>query len=176
MDISIPAVLILAFLVLQRVAELVWSRRNTTRLLAKGASEFGAEHYPIIVAVHVAWLASLVFFGLGQPVEPVWFVLFVLLQLARVWIIASLGERWTTRIIVLNEPLVSRGPFSWLKHPNYLLVIAEIFTVSMMFDLPTVAAVFATLNAAVLVVRIGAEEEALATLRQPTERETTSVE
>lgn len=161
MSISIPALCLLIFLVVQRLGELVLARRNTARLLAKGAYEVGAEHYPVMIALHVSWLAALVYFGIGQPVSIGWLVVFAVLQLLRAWIIFSLGGRWTTRIIVLSDPLVTKGPFAWLKHPNYLVVIAEILTVPMILGLPVVAAVFSALNAAMLTIRISAEEAAI---------------
>ena len=100
----------IAFLVLQRLAELILARRNTVRLLAQGAVEHGAAHYPLIVALHASWLASIAIFGWDQPIRPLWLILFVALQAARLWVLASLGDRWTTRIIVLDRPLVARGP------------------------------------------------------------------
>ncbi len=165
MSVSLPALILLIFLVVQRLFELALSRRNTRRLLAKGASEYGAAHYPYMIALHGAWLAALVWFGIGQALSLPWLAVFVVLQALRVWIIVSLGGRWTTRIIVSPEPLVTRGPFARARHPNYLLVIAEILTVPMILGLPTVAAIFSALNAAMLTVRIGAEEEALARWR-----------
>lgn len=162
---SLGAVLFLAFLVLQRLGELALSRRNTARLLARGAQEVGAAHYPWIVALHAGWLACLVVFGHDAELAPGWLALFVLLQILRVWILATLGPRWTTRIIVLPEPLVTRGPFRLLRHPNYALVVAEIAVAPMVLGLPWVAAVFTLLNAAMLWVRIRAEEAALAPLR-----------
>ncbi len=165
MSVSIPALCLLLFLVVQRLSELVLSKRNTKKLLAKGATEYGAEHYPLMIALHASWLVALVWFGIDQSLSMPWLALFVVLQAARVWILFSLGGRWTTRIIVLREPLVTRGPFAWLKHPNYLLVIAEVLTVPMIFGLPLVAAVFSALNAAMLTIRISAEEAALSELR-----------
>ena len=110
--------LFLAFLIVQRLAELVIARRNTAALLARGAVEHGAAHYPIIVALHVAWIAAIVVLGWSEPVRWGWLAVFAVLQAFRVWILTSLGSRWTTRIIVLDEPLVARGPFRWLRHPN----------------------------------------------------------
>jgi methyltransferase len=109
----------------------------------------------------VSWLAALVYYGIDQPVSIGWLAVFAVLQLLRAWIISSLGGRWTTRIIVLSDPLVTKGPFAWLKHPNYLVVIAEILTVPMILGLPVVAAVFSALNAAMLTIRISAEESAI---------------
>lgn len=159
------AALFIGFLIFQRLAELVIARRNTARLLARGAVEHGAAHYPVIVALHVAWLGAIALLGWGHAVRPLWLGLFVLLQGLRVWILATLGERWTTRIIVPAEPLVRRGPFRWLRHPNYTLVVAEIFVAPMVLGLTWVALLFTVLNALVLRIRIRAENRALLPLR-----------
>lgn len=160
-----PAVLFLAFIIVQRLSELVIAKRNTARLLAQGAVEHGAGHYPVMVAMHSAWIAALVVFGWQNPVSLPWLAVFVLLQVFRVWILATLGPRWTTRIIVLPEPLVARGPFRFFKHPNYVLVVAEIIVAPMVLGLVWVAVVWTVLNAAMLWVRIRAEDRALAPLR-----------
>lgn len=161
-----PAALaFIAFLLLQRGAELVLARRNTRRLLARGAVEHGAGHYPLIVALHAAWLLAICLWGASRPVSPGWLAAFALLQLGRFWVLASLGPRWTTRIIVLPQPLVARGPFRWLRHPNYTVVVAEIAVAPMVLGLVWVAVVFSVLNALVLWVRIRAENAALASLR-----------
>ena len=113
------AIAILAFVTIERLIELVVANRNSHRLLAKGAVEYGAGHYPLIVGLHAAWLGTLWWLAPGQPIKLVWLGLFALLQVARLWVIASLGPRWTTRIIVLpNAPLVRRGPYRLIKHPN----------------------------------------------------------
>ena len=155
------AVLFLAFLVVQRLSELVIARRNTARLVARGAREVGAGHYPVMVALHAAWVAALIVFGYDQPVSLFWLALYVLLQGLRVWILATLGSRWTTRIIVLDEPLVTRGPFRFIPHPNYTLVVAEIVVAPMVLGLTWVAVVFTLLNAAMLFHRIRVEDGAL---------------
>ncbi len=159
------AILFLAFIIVQRLSELAISKANTRRLIERGAYEVGANHYPAMVAMHSAWIACLVLFGIGQSVSPFWLVLFVVLQAFRVWILASLGSRWTTRIIILEEPLVTRGPFKFIRHPNYALVVAEIIVAPMVLGLWWVAVLFTILNAAMLYVRIGAEEKALSPLR-----------
>lgn len=153
----VAAALFIAFLALQRLGELVLARRNTSRLLARGAIEHGAGHYPLIVALHAAWLACIAGFGWGQPVNPLWLAISALLQLLRVWIPATLGPRWTTRIIVLDEPLVRRDPFRFLRHPNYTRVVAEIAVAPMVLGLVWVAVVFSILNALVLTIRLRAE-------------------
>jgi methyltransferase len=156
------AVALLAFVTLQRGLELVLARRNTARLMARGAVEIAPGHYPLILALHACWLASLWWFGASQPVSAPWLVAYVALQGLRVWILTSLGERWTTRIIILpGAPLVRRGPYRILRHPNYTLVVAEIAVLPMTLHLPWIAVAFSLLNALVLTVRIRAEGEAL---------------
>ena len=156
------AVAILAFVTAQRLAELWLSNRNTRRLLAEGAREHGRAHYPLIVAVHAAWLATLWWPAPGQPLHFAMLALFLALQLARVWVIATLGKRWTTRIIVLSDtPLVKRGPYRFIAHPNYAIVALEIALLPLVFGLTAVALVFTVLNAVVLSIRIRAEEMAL---------------
>jgi methyltransferase len=156
------ASIILALVTLQRLGELVLARRNTANLLARGAIEIGAKHYPFIVSVHAAWLIALWVLGRDQDVNLFLLALFVMLQAMRVWILATLGPRWTTRIIILRgEPLITSGPYRYLSHPNYAVVAAEIVVLPLALHLPEVAIVFTLLNAAVLAVRIRAEARAL---------------
>jgi methyltransferase len=156
------SVLILALVTLQRLGELWLSNRNTRRLLARGAHETGASHYPLIVAVHVLWLAVLWWLAPGRPIDGFWLAMFVLLELARIWVVTSLGSRWTTRIIILpDEPLVRRGPYRLVDHPNYLVVVGEIAVLPLVFGLWQVALIFSLLNAAILTVRIRHENRAL---------------
>ena len=155
-------IVILALVTLQRLGELWLAKRNTARLLAQGAREHAPGHYPLIVAVHAFWLASLWWLALTRPVHPLWLALFVLIELARLWVLAALGPRWTTRIIVLPEAsLVRRGPYRFVNHPNYSVVIAEIAVLPLVFGLWPVALVFTLLNAAVLTIRIREENRAL---------------
>ena len=156
------AVAILAFVTAERLLELVVAHVNTRRLLGLGASEHGRGHYPIIFAVHAAWLITLWVLAPSRDVDPFWLALFVLLLLARLWVIATLGRRWTTRIIVLpGEDLVKEGPYRFLNHPNYWIVAGEIAVLPLVFGLPWVALVFTILNAAVLTIRVRAENRAL---------------
>lgn len=157
--------LFLGFIVIQRLSELVIAKRNTAKLLAKGAHEVGASHYPVMVAMHSAWIACLLIFGYPETVAFGWLGVFAVLQGFRVWILGSLGARWTTRVIILEEPLVVRGPFKYFSHPNYMLVVAEIIVAPMVLGLVWVAVLFTVLNAAMLWVRIGVEHKALAPLR-----------
>ena len=154
--------IILLLVTLQRVGELWLSRRNTRRLLADGAREHAPGHYPLIVAVHVLWLGALWWLAPLRPIDGFWLGMFVLVEIARIWVLASLGPRWTTRIIVLPEaPLVRRGPYRFFNHPNYLIVVAEIAVLPLVFGLWPVALAFTVLNAAVLAIRIRAENQAL---------------
>ncbi len=152
---------------LQRLAELGLSRRNTRRLLAAGGTETGARHYRLFVTLHGAWLAALFF--LVPPEAPAeWRLLglFGVLQAGRIWVIASLGPRWTTRVIVLPEtPLVARGPYRFLRHPNYAIVALEIPILPLAFGAWWIAFAFALANSALLIHRIRVEDRALAPLR-----------
>jgi methyltransferase len=163
------ATIILALVTLQRLGELAVARHNTGRLLARGAVEVGADHYPLVVSVHTAWLIALWVWGRDQDVGLFALAAFVMLQGLRLWILATLGSRWTTRIIVLpGEPMVASGPYRYFSHPNYAVVAAEIALLPLALHLPWLALIFSIANAAVLVIRIRAEAHALsATGRQP---------
>jgi methyltransferase len=153
---------ILAFVTLQRFGELWLSNRNTVRLLARGAKEYGASHYRYIVAVHAVWLAALWLLAPVAEVNLAWLGVYGLLQCGRLWVLATLGERWTTRIIVLpGAPLVARGPYRFVRHPNYAVVIGEIAVLPMVWGFWDMALIFSLLNAAVLLVRIREENRAL---------------
>ena len=154
--------IILLLVTLQRLGELVLSRYNTGKLLARGAIEVGAKHYPLVVSVHAAWLISLWIWGRDQDVNLFALALFILLQGFRLWILATLGSRWTTRIIVLpGTPLVASGPYRYFSHPNYAVVASEIALLPLALHLPVLALILTVLNAAVLVIRIRTEARAL---------------
>jgi methyltransferase len=156
------AEIILALVTLQRAGELVLARSNTQRLLAQGAVELSPQHYPLIVAVHTAWLIVLWGLGRHQPVNVLALSLYLLLQVLRCWVLWTLGPRWTTRIIVLpGAPLVSTGPYRFLSHPNYAVVVGEIALLPLALHLPLAALIFTLLNAMVLTLRIRAENRAL---------------
>jgi methyltransferase len=161
------AEIILAAVTLQRAGELVLSSTNTRRLLARGAIEVAPGHYPFVVAVHTAWLLSLWVFGWDHPVNGVALSVYLLLQGFRIWVMWTLGARWTTRIIVLpGQPLVSAGPYRFLSHPNYVVVAGEIAVLPLILGRPVLAVVFTVLNAVVLAVRISAENRALVASRE----------
>jgi methyltransferase len=153
---------LLAFLTLQRVAELWWAKENEQRLFAAGGVEYGRNHLLLIVALHAAWMVGLWILGYDRPVDPIFFAMFVVLQVMRFWVLMALGRRWTIRIIVIpGERLVSRGPYRYLRHPNYAVVAGEIAIVPLALGLPIYALVFTILNIAVLAIRIPAENAAL---------------
>ncbi len=162
-----PAALLLAVVTLERLAELWLARRNTRALMSKGAVEIAPGHYPLIVLLHAAWLAGLWLLGWQQPVGTVWLVIFILLQVLRVWVLVTLGPRWTTRIIVQpGLPLVVNGPYRLLSHPNYVVVVGEIAVLPLCLGLPWYALAFSLANAAVLTIRIRAEDAALSGSRE----------
>ncbi|HSZ75712.1 MAG TPA: isoprenylcysteine carboxylmethyltransferase family protein [Rhizomicrobium sp.] len=163
----ITAYAIIALVALARLIELPYSARNTSHLLARGAIETGRGHYPFLILLHIAWLATM---ALALPKHPVihWLPLgaYVALQALRIWIIATLGPWWTTKIITLpGMPLVKSGPYKYVRHPNYWVVVGEIAILPLVFGEVLVAIVFSILNAGTLAWRIREEDAALADRR-----------
>lgn len=155
----LPA-LLLIFVTLQRLAELVIARRNTRVLLAAGAHEIGARHYPVMVILHASWLLALwAGWVLGATQLQPWAAwLYLLLQPLRIWTMASLGRYWTTRVIVVpRAALVRTGPYRFVRHPNYLIVIMEIALLPLALGLWPLAVIFSLLNAAMLRHRLAVE-------------------
>lgn len=158
---------VLALVAMQRIAELIYSVRNTRRLRAAGAIEHGAVHYPLFVLLHAAWLVAMGLF-IGPQTQPNWWLLalYAALQPLRFWTILSLGPYWTTRIMTVpGAPLVRRGPYRVLRHPNYVVVCAEIAVLPLAFGAIEIAIVFSILNASLLSWRIRVEERALLSRR-----------
>ncbi len=158
-----PLVWILGLVALQRLVELALAASNTRRLLARGAREVGRAHYPLFVLLHAAWLVAI---AATTPLDrqPYWPLIgaFIVLQLLRVWVVATLGPYWTTRIITLDAaPMVRRGPFRFVRHPNYCIVVAEIAVLPLAFGDWPVALVWTLLNALLLRHRIRIEMGAL---------------
>ena len=154
--------LIVGLVAAQRLWEMWYARRNTQRLRDAGAVEYGAEHYPLFVVLHAAWLLGLILWP-GRELAPGFLVVFLVLQALRVWVLIALGERWSTRVLVLpGEPLVRAGPYRYVKHPNYLIVAGEIAVLPLVFGLWEFALAFSCLNAALLLLRIRVEDRALA--------------
>jgi methyltransferase len=160
---SLPPYLLLTLLVAQRLGELALSRRNTIALLAMGGTEAGAGHYLLFPLLHGAWIATMAWaIPADMPPQMAPLLLFVVLLAARIWVMVSLGRRWTTRIItIVDQPLVRRGPYRWLRHPNYLVVAGEIAVVPLIYGAWPIAVLFSLLNAMLLSHRIGVEEAAL---------------
>ena len=158
----IGAIGLLGFVTVERLAELFLARRNTIRLLKRGAREAASAHYPLIVALHAAWLGGLWLLAWDRPIRLGWLALFAVVQGLRFWVLATLRERWTTRIVVLpGAQLVRTGPYRYLDHPNYVVVMAEIAILPLVFGLVWYALAFSVLNAFVLSIRISAENAAL---------------
>jgi methyltransferase len=163
--------ILLVYLTVQRLIELWWAKENAARLMAAGGIEHGRSHLPLMILFHAAWLAGLWLLAYDRPVQPFFLALFVVLQIARFWVLATLGRRWTIRIIVVpGERLVAQGPYRFLRHPNYAVVIGEIAVVPLALGLPAYALVFSVLNAGMLAIRITAENAALSRTSQITPR------
>lgn len=164
----IQTLILLALVTVQRLGELVYARSNEAALKAKGAVEVGAGHYPLIVLLHAAWLVSLWVFGWRNPLSWGWTGLYVLLQVARGWVLGSIGRRWTTRVwVVPGEALVRRGPYALIGHPNYAVVAAEMFVLPLAVRLPWASLLFGLLNLAMLAWRIRVETRALEEMTAP---------
>jgi methyltransferase len=152
---------------IQRLLELLYSRRNERRLLARGAVERGSGHYPVIVAIHALWLVSTLIEGLLRgPEPPAWWPVplaaFLLVQPLRYWAILSLGVNWNTRVLVVpGGKLVRSGPYRYFPHPNYVVVAVEVLTFPLIFGAWITAIIFSLLNATLLYVRIRTENRAL---------------
>jgi methyltransferase len=161
---------LLVFVTAQRLVELAFAHRNTTRLLQEGAVEVGASHYPLIVALHTVWLGALWLWVIAGY-DTFWWpagIAYMLVQVVRLWAMSSLGRFWTTRIIVpANSKLVRRGPYRFIRHPNYCVVIAEIALLPLALGSWPMAIIFSLINAGLLTWRIRMENVTLRTRRQP---------
>jgi methyltransferase len=162
---------LMIFVTLQRFAEFIWDRQNTARLMAAGAVEHGKSHYVLFAGTHATWLAGLWILGYARAVEPLWLIAFALLTIGRYWVMGTLGRRWTTRIIILaGAPLIKTGPYRFVRHPNYIVVIGEMTVVPLALGLPAYALVFFAIYACAASIRIRAENEALLKVMPPRER------
>ena len=162
-DWPVWALAVLLYLIVQRLGELIYARANTKRLLAEGGTEHGAGHYPLFILLHGGWLIAVLY--LAKPAAspaPILFVAFLLSQILRFWTLASIGRWWTTRIISAPHfPRIKRGPYRFLPHPNYLVVMIEIAVVPLLLGAVWVALGMSLLNAALLWYRIRVEAEVL---------------
>lgn len=157
------AYLIVLLVALQRIVEAMYGSRNARALLQRGGIEAGRRHYPLVVLLHTSWLMAMAL-GIGRDtrIRPVPFALFGVMQILRIWVLATLGRFWTTRVITVpGERLVERGPYRFVRHPNYLVVIAEIALLPLALGQVRTAVVFSVLNICMLVWRIRVENAAL---------------
>lgn len=154
---------ILIVVVFQRVGELWYASRNTRALKLRGGIEYGRGHYPLIVVLHASWLIGVAIGVRFDPAVRVFpLMLFVLLQALRVWMLATLGRYWTTRVVTVpGAPLVKRGPYRFVRHPNYLVVVGEIALLPLAFGQVTNAILFSVVNGVLLAWRIRVEDTAL---------------
>lgn len=159
---------IFIFVILQRLAEVIYAKSNEKRMKQQGAIESGASHYKWIVLLHVLFFISLLievlFFEMADTgIRWLFLIVFIVAQILRVWALASLGQFWNTKILVLpGAEKVKKGPYRWIPHPNYVVVALEIFSLPLIFGAWRTALVFSIANALLLLlVRIPAEEEAL---------------
>ena len=156
---------ILGLVALQRIAEVVYAERNTRKLLERGGVEIAPEQHKWFVSLHALWLLSM-WILIPHSTIPNWCLIgfYALLQFGRLWALASLGPYWTTRIITVpRAPLVRRGPYRFMRHPNYAVVVCELATLPLAFGSWQIALTFTILNAALLTWRIRAENTALST-------------
>lgn len=160
--------MLIGLVVLERLAELAVARRNLAWARSRGGVEYGRRHYPWIVVAHVALLvaAPAEVWLLGRPFLP-WLgwpmlAVVVLAQVLRWWCVGTLGRQWNTRVVVVpGMPLVHRGPYRWLRHPNYVAVVAEGLALPLVHSAWLTAPAFAAANAVLLTVRVRVEDAAL---------------
>ena len=155
---------IVLLVALERLVELPLAARNTKALLAEGAVETGAAHYPLFIMLHASWLLAILFTSPPQAPVNLWLLsFFIIMQVGRLWVIATLGRFWTTRIISpQNAPLIKKGPYRYFPHPNYLIVSFEIALLPLVFGNWKVAIIWSVLNALLIAWRIKIENVTLA--------------
>ena len=163
-------ILFISFIIVLRIGELILAKSNERWLLQNNAVEYGKKHYPFIVALHTLFLISVIaeyFYRQDSSYNIVLLIFYFALLGFKAWVIFSLGKFWNTKIYrAPNFPLVDKGPYKYFRHPNYLVVIAEIAVIPLIFHLYYTAAVFSALNLIMLYVRIKEENKALA-IQQP---------
>ena len=151
------------FFILQRLSELYIARRNEKWLLQQGAVQYGQNHYPFIIALHTLFIVSIIteyFLRGGPPISWVFLVIFLLVLAFKFWALFSLGKYWNTKIYRIPGVYpVKKGPYKFLKHPNYMEVVCEIAVIPLVFHLYYTAIIFTVLNAIMLTVRITVENK-----------------
>lgn len=157
----------IGLIALQRLAELYIAKQNEKQMKRIGGVEYGVDHYRWMVLLHLSFFLALIFEVVGfnrafSPLWPIWLSLFLLAQVGRVWVIMSLGKHWNTKIIVVPDAeVIIKGPYRYVKHPNYLIVATEIIVISLLFNAYYTAMIFSLLNVWMMSVRIPLEERAL---------------
>lgn len=155
----------LSFVILLRIGELILSKHNEKWLLKNGAVEYGKEHYPFIVILHTSFILSLIieYYTKANFTYSLWLIiLYILLIILKTNVLLSLGKFWNTKIYrVKSYPLVRKGIYKYIKHPNYMIVVAEILIIPLAFHLYYTAIIFSFLNALMLYVRINEENKIL---------------
>lgn len=161
------AVVFLLVIIIQRLVEVAIAKSNEKWMKSQGAQEFGQSHYRLMVLMHTAFFVCLITEGLWlkpsiSSLWPLWIGLFILTQIARIWVLTSLGKYWNTKIIVLpNAKVVSKGPYRFVRHPNYVIVTIELIIIPLAFNAFVTLFLFAVLNQIILTIRIQEEEKAL---------------
>ncbi|MDI2586081.1 isoprenylcysteine carboxyl methyltransferase [Psychrobacillus sp. NEAU-3TGS] len=159
--------IIICLVIAQRIIEVLIAKRNEKKMLARGAYEVGASHYPYMIALHVSFfvclIAEVVFLNQRiSPLFPLFMLIFLFVQALRIWCLTSLGTFWNTKIMILpGANVVKSGPYLFIRHPNYVVVCIEIALLPLMFQAYFTAICFTLLNLAMLSVRIPLEEKAL---------------
>lgn len=154
---------LIGFIVLQRLCELLYAYHNTKKLKARGAIEKGRSHYGFMVTLHGAWIVLIaVSITPDTTINLIYLIIFFALQGMRGWILWSLGSYWTTRLLSIpNHPIITRGPYKFFKHPNYMLVVAEIAVFPLIFNFVFLAIGFSLLNLLILGFRLREENSIL---------------
>jgi methyltransferase len=154
-------IIFISFFILQRLSELIIAKRNEKWLLQQGAIEYGRAHYPFMIAMHTFFIVSIIteYLLRGQPpIDWLFLVIFLIVLSFKFWALSSLGKYWNTKIYRIPGVYpVKKGPYKFLKHPNYMEVVCEIAVIPLVFHLYYTAIIFTILNAAMLTVRIREE-------------------
>jgi methyltransferase len=161
-------------LLVQRGLEELYSARNTRALIAEGAHEVGHGYYPVVAATHLAWIASL-FFLIPANAPIIWplIVSYLALQVARYWVIGTLGRFWTHRIFTLpGAPVVASGPYRYVSHPNYAVTIVETFVLPLAFGAIALAVIMTALWWTVLAYKMRLEDQEMDVRRRAQSRNT----
>lgn len=159
-------------IIIQRLLELLIAKRNEKWMKGQGALEFGRGHYQVMVMMHSLFFVVLLFekITFNRTVSPLWpflLIIFVFAQLVRVWALTSLGRYWNTKILVLpNVEVIRKGPYRYIKHPNYLVVSIELLVIPLLFGAYFTVCLFTLMNVIMLSIRIPAEERALTELTE----------